>query len=162
VESSWVHSARWPLIGLLYLPGSLWWWRIWWNEDWQGKPKYSEKTRPSATLSTTNPTWPDPGSATLSALRLCKEVTQTIIMLHIMTRPKWCFGCLLYYRLQLEQHSSTSSIGGDDNNDTGWDRTWNNFIWKIKALEKSVRTTQISHYDEVPHKFRALACGLKY
>jgi hypothetical protein len=32
------------------------------NEDWQGKPKYSEKTRPSATLSTTNPTCPDLGS----------------------------------------------------------------------------------------------------
>jgi hypothetical protein len=30
-------------------------WRIWWNE-WQGKPKYSEKTCPNATLSTTNPT----------------------------------------------------------------------------------------------------------
>jgi hypothetical protein len=43
-------------------PGWLWWWRILWNEDWQGKPKYSEKTCPSATLSTTNPTWPDPGS----------------------------------------------------------------------------------------------------
>jgi hypothetical protein len=28
----------------------------WWNEDWQGKPKYSKKTCPSATLSTTNPT----------------------------------------------------------------------------------------------------------
>jgi hypothetical protein len=25
----------------------------WWNEIWQGKPKYSEKTYPSATLSTT-------------------------------------------------------------------------------------------------------------
>jgi hypothetical protein len=43
-------------------PGWLWCWRIWWNEDWQGKPKYSEKIRPSAALSTTNPTWPDPGS----------------------------------------------------------------------------------------------------
>jgi hypothetical protein len=41
----------------------VWWWgwRIWWNEDWQAKPKYSEETCPSATLSTTNPTWPDPG-----------------------------------------------------------------------------------------------------
>jgi hypothetical protein len=29
--------------------------------DWQGKPKCLEKTCPSATLSTTNPTWPDPG-----------------------------------------------------------------------------------------------------
>jgi hypothetical protein len=27
-----------------------------------GKPKYSEKICSSATLSTTNPTWPDPGS----------------------------------------------------------------------------------------------------
>jgi hypothetical protein len=27
----------------------------------QGKPKYSEKTCPSATLSTTNPTWINPG-----------------------------------------------------------------------------------------------------
>jgi hypothetical protein len=31
----------------------------WWNKDWQGKPKYSEKTCPGATLSTTNPTRPD-------------------------------------------------------------------------------------------------------
>jgi hypothetical protein len=29
--------------------------------NWHGKPKYSEKTCPSATLSTTNPTWRDPG-----------------------------------------------------------------------------------------------------
>jgi hypothetical protein len=36
--------------------------RIWWNEDWQAKPTYSEKTCPSATLSTTKPTWPDPGA----------------------------------------------------------------------------------------------------
>jgi hypothetical protein len=38
-------------------PRWLWGWRIWWNERfWQGKPKYSEKTCPDATLSTTNPT----------------------------------------------------------------------------------------------------------
>jgi hypothetical protein len=35
--------------------------RWWWKEDWQEKPKYSEKTCRSATLSTTNPTWLDPG-----------------------------------------------------------------------------------------------------
>jgi hypothetical protein len=39
-------------------------WSNWWNENWQGKPKYSEKTCPSATLSATNPTWCDPGSNT--------------------------------------------------------------------------------------------------
>jgi hypothetical protein len=41
-----------------------WWWWMWssrWNE-WQGKPNYSEKTCPSAALSTTNPTWSDLGS----------------------------------------------------------------------------------------------------
>jgi hypothetical protein len=41
-------------------PGRLWGWRVWWNE-WQRKPKYSEKICTDATLSTTNPTWPDPG-----------------------------------------------------------------------------------------------------
>jgi hypothetical protein len=39
-----------------------WLWSNWWNENWQGKPKYSEKTCPSVTFSTTNPTWADPGS----------------------------------------------------------------------------------------------------
>jgi hypothetical protein len=34
----------------------------WWNEIDRGKPKYSGKTCPSATVSTTNPTWTDPGS----------------------------------------------------------------------------------------------------
>jgi hypothetical protein len=42
-------------------PDDIWVWNIWWNENWQGKLKYSEKTCPSATLSTTNPTWPDLG-----------------------------------------------------------------------------------------------------
>jgi hypothetical protein len=58
---NWAHSARRPFTGLLYLPRVIVRMeRIWWNE-WQGKSKYSEKTYPGATLSTTNPTWPDPG-----------------------------------------------------------------------------------------------------
>jgi hypothetical protein len=48
------------LLAYCTCPGWLWEWGIWWNE-WQGKPKYSEKTCPDATLSTTNPTWSDPG-----------------------------------------------------------------------------------------------------
>jgi hypothetical protein len=54
------HVGHW--LAYCICPRWLWWWRIWWNEDWQGKPKYSEKTCPSFTLSTTNPTLPDPGS----------------------------------------------------------------------------------------------------
>jgi hypothetical protein len=55
----WVHLVRGPLTGLLYQP------RMWssrWNENWQGKPKYSEKTCPSTTLSTTDPTSSELGS----------------------------------------------------------------------------------------------------
>jgi hypothetical protein len=48
------------LLAYCTCPRWLWGWRIWWNE-WQGKLKYSEKTCPDATLSTTNPTWPVPG-----------------------------------------------------------------------------------------------------
>jgi hypothetical protein len=54
------HVGHW--MAYYTCPGWLWRWRNWWNEDWQGKPKYSKKTCPSATLSTTNPTWADPGS----------------------------------------------------------------------------------------------------
>jgi hypothetical protein len=55
------HVGHW--MAYCTCPGWLWWWRIWWNEDWQGKPKYSENTCPSTPLSTTNPTWPDPGAS---------------------------------------------------------------------------------------------------
>jgi hypothetical protein len=54
-----------PLFILLYQPsdddGGWRVWRSWWN-DWQGKPRYSEKTCPRAVLFTTNPTWRDAGS----------------------------------------------------------------------------------------------------
>jgi hypothetical protein len=50
-----IHLAGRPPIGLLYLPRVIM--RIWLNDDWKGKLKYSEKTWPSATLSNTNPTY---------------------------------------------------------------------------------------------------------
>jgi hypothetical protein len=52
-------ATDWPIVPALgdYDDGE-----FWWNEDWQGKPKYSEKPRLSATLFTTNPTWPEQGS----------------------------------------------------------------------------------------------------
>jgi hypothetical protein len=55
---SWYCGHYWPIVPA---PDDRWWWL--WNEDRQGKPKYSEKTCPSATLSTTNPTWLDPSSS---------------------------------------------------------------------------------------------------
>jgi hypothetical protein len=62
----------WPAV---LAPDDRWWW-MWssrWNENLQGKPKYSEKTCPSTTLFTTNPSWPDLGSnrgATVGSRRL--------------------------------------------------------------------------------------------
>jgi hypothetical protein len=56
----WSCGHYWSIVPV---PEDRWWWllRNWWNEGWQGKPKYSEETCPSATLFTTNPTWLDPG-----------------------------------------------------------------------------------------------------
>jgi hypothetical protein len=58
----WVHLARRSLPSLLYQPRTI-------DDECEavagmrnGKGKYSEKTCPSATLSTTNPTWPNLGS----------------------------------------------------------------------------------------------------
>jgi hypothetical protein len=45
------------------------------NDFWQGKPKYSEKTCPDATLSTTNPTcqtWSQTRAAAVGSQRLTK------------------------------------------------------------------------------------------
>jgi hypothetical protein len=48
-------ATTWPIIPA---PDDRCWW-VWssrWNDNWQGKPKYSEKTCPSATLFPVNPT----------------------------------------------------------------------------------------------------------
>jgi hypothetical protein len=55
-------STRQVLLAYCTWPGLLWGWKIWWNEDCKGKPNYSEKTCPSATLSTTIPTWTEMGA----------------------------------------------------------------------------------------------------
>jgi hypothetical protein len=52
-------ATIWPVVSA---PIDKWVWSNWWNENWQGKLKYSEKTCPIANLSTTNPTLPDLGS----------------------------------------------------------------------------------------------------
>jgi hypothetical protein len=54
-ESAWYYGQC-----LAYYTNPRWWlWSNRWNANWQGKPKYSEKTFPSVTLSTTNPIWSD-------------------------------------------------------------------------------------------------------
>jgi hypothetical protein len=57
-ESTWNCGHYWPIVPA---PEDrwMWLWSNWWNEVLQGNPKYSEKTCPSTTLCTTNPTEPD-------------------------------------------------------------------------------------------------------
>jgi hypothetical protein len=45
-------AATWPVVQTPMIDEDDFW-SNWWNENWPGKPKYSEKTYPSATLSTT-------------------------------------------------------------------------------------------------------------
>jgi hypothetical protein len=46
-------ATNWPIVPA---PDDRWWvWSSRWNKNWQGKPKYSEETCPSASLSTTCP-----------------------------------------------------------------------------------------------------------
>jgi hypothetical protein len=54
-------ATLWPIVTV---PDNRWRWvgSSWCNENWQGKPRYSEKTYLSAALSSTNTTWPDLGS----------------------------------------------------------------------------------------------------
>jgi hypothetical protein len=60
-ESTWYCGHYWPIVPA---PDDRRWW-LWssrWNETWQRKQKYSEKTYTSTTLSITNTTWPELGS----------------------------------------------------------------------------------------------------
>jgi hypothetical protein len=76
-------------------PGWLWGTRIWWNDNWQGEQKYSEKTCPSATLSTTNPIWPDrvrTQAATVGSQRLTAWAMARPRRIIIVTYSKRCFN----------------------------------------------------------------------
>jgi hypothetical protein len=94
-------ATNWPIVPA---PDGSWWvWSSRWNENWQGKPKYSEKTCPSATFSTTNPTWPDlgsnpgrsggkPATARLSygtALRTEQTVHRKSVLRHVNVTIQW-------------------------------------------------------------------------
>jgi hypothetical protein len=59
---NWVHSARRPFTGLVYLPRVIV--RMENSVEWRltGETEVLGENLPRATLSTTNPTWPDLGS----------------------------------------------------------------------------------------------------
>jgi hypothetical protein len=75
-------------------PEWLWGWKIWWNEDLQGKAKNSKKDRHIATLSTTKPTRPDPGSNPVR--RGEKPATNRLSYGAALYTRKWDDSCLIY------------------------------------------------------------------
>jgi hypothetical protein len=81
-------ATVWPTVPA---PDDRWWlWSNRWNANWQGKPKYCEKTCPSATLSTTNPIWPDLGwypgrrGGKPATNRLSYGTAPLLMLLHVM------------------------------------------------------------------------------
>jgi hypothetical protein len=66
-----------------------------WNEIDSGKPKYSGGggNCPSATLSTTNPTWTDPGS--ISGLRGERPATNRLSHGTALSVERYCYANLL-------------------------------------------------------------------
>jgi hypothetical protein len=75
---------------------------FWWNDDWQRKPKYSEKTCPSATLSTTNPkcsAWARTRTAAMGSqlhVKIKYEVTISVY--------------LVYFLMPIKYYSNTSRL----------------------------------------------------
>jgi hypothetical protein len=60
VVCSFFFFVSWGRVRLSPPPDDRWWmWSSKWNETWQGKWKYSKKTCPSVSLSTTNFIWSD-------------------------------------------------------------------------------------------------------
>jgi hypothetical protein len=89
---NWIHLARRPLIGLLYLSRviarmeNLVEWRF---EDWQGKQKYSEKTAPAPLCPPQIPLDQTPGSN--PGRRSRKPATNRLSQSRVSTSRLGCF-----------------------------------------------------------------------
>jgi hypothetical protein len=76
----------------------------WWNEIFSGKPKYSgNKNCPSATLSTINPTWTDPGSSPV--LRGERPATNRLTHGPALSLERYCYANLLDGRQWQRAHT---------------------------------------------------------
>jgi hypothetical protein len=99
VSLLYTSATVWPIVPA---PDDRWWW-AWssrWNENWQGKPKYPEETCHSATLSTTNPTWPDLGSKPCcrggNLATNCLSYGTARILRLVGIQSNYAFGFLFY------------------------------------------------------------------
>jgi hypothetical protein len=93
-------------------------WYSWWNQNWQGKPQYSEKTCPSATLSTKNPILSDLGSSPgrrggkPTTNRLSGGRPFRLILMQLLGLVPWQHACATHKRTFLTplKHSGPSPL----------------------------------------------------
>jgi hypothetical protein len=96
-ESTWYVGHYWPIVPA---PDDRWWW-MWssrWNENWQGKPKYSEKTCPSSTISTRNPhdmAWARSWAAWVGSRRLTAWLQYISMLVKICHHHLWYDECII-------------------------------------------------------------------
>jgi hypothetical protein len=90
------------------VPDDWWWWlwSSWWNENLEGKPRCSEETCRSATLSTTNLTGPDLGLN--PAPRGGKPGTNRLSYGRVDFFTYTCIALLVFYS---SQGSHTGTLG---------------------------------------------------
>jgi hypothetical protein len=100
----------WPIVPA---PDDRWWWlwRNWWNEDWQEKPKYSEKTCPRATLSAMV------GSQRLNAWAMARPTRIFRNFLLILLLPNWFCRpfrqlYIVSWKLNVIRETTLFEIGG--------------------------------------------------
>jgi hypothetical protein len=120
----------------------MWVWSIWQNEDWQGKPKYSEKTCPSATLPTINPTWHDLGSN--SDRWGGKPTTNrlsygTALVTVLDVEVKWLTNRFFFP----EQGSAISFTQEPDEASSKWQR----YLYKMNSVNCYIRGINYSRWD---------------
>jgi hypothetical protein len=154
LSSLGTSATEWPIVPT---PDDRWWlWSSRWNENWQFKPKSSEKTCPSAILYTINPTLPNLGSNP----GLCRRVWA-------MARPILLRIFLTYTLLKLS-HSSGSrvlaprrGVSGLIPSDFMWDSRWINRKWNrlhSPSLCRFSRANNHSHHYFILIYHRPLRC----
>jgi hypothetical protein len=168
-------ATVWPVVPS---PNDRWWlWNNQLNVNWQGKLKYLEKTCPIATLSTTNPTWPDPGSNLgrhggklvtnrLSPSEALYVASLLCLLFPDMTSFLGCAHCLLDLQQELVDtwHVTLVSLPSVL---SGYSTECTNLKCTLRALDKRLRSTT-PEISEWKHAWRSddhtthMLCLIKY
>jgi hypothetical protein len=134
---------------LLVCLGWLWDWRSWWNERFcQGKPKFSEKTYPDATLSTTNPTYQTRARTWVAA------VGSQRLTASAMARPPIHLYTIWYSITQINFIRGNSMTIQADVSDTSEVRSACNILVFVPKWKKRLRISWWKRKDSIERDLR--------